>query len=193
MVLIPIHMYCTYSANTCANCAVHSAPLNKYSVTPHAAFWCALNGRQLLHHCNPYLPLDGGLLHAHVHDELQLSLSRGLPLSIQCSRSVAMPPYSACSYSLDSLLFTMSFARVLPPCFSLLHADDASHHKAVAAGCALQKSRGTKAYSRIVKCQISYLRGNQYTRHLENDVCMNIGYTMQWRYIRECIRPRKPV
>ena len=129
----------------------------------------ALNGRQLLHHCNPYLPLDGGLLHAHVHDELQLSLSRGLPLSIQCSRSVAMPPHSACS--------TRFYSRCPSPvCY--FHASRFStrmtHHKAVAAGCVLQKSRGTKAYSRIVKCQISYLRGNQDTRHLENDVHMII-------------------
>ena len=51
-------------------------------------------------------------------------------------------------YSLYSLLFMMSFARALLPCFSLLHA--LRHCEAVAACSVSQKSRCTQVYGRIV-------------------------------------------
>ena len=105
-------------------------------------------------------PISSWMVHVHV--KLHLSLSRGLPLSIQCFQSIRTAhPHSVCTrstlsvlallglYLLYSLLFVcMSIARVLLPCFSLLHAS--SH-----AGSALQKLRCTILHGLWQGCQIS--------------------------------------
>ena len=105
----------------------------------------------------------------HVHVELHLPLSHGLPLSIQCFQKCDDTLHSACTRS------THFYSRCPSPVHyfhaSWLHVNDIMrHHEAVAAGCVSQKSRCTMVYSRIMKCQISYLRRNQYMRHLWNDV-----------------------
>ena len=77
-------------------------------------------------------------------------------------------------YSLYSLLFMMSFARVLLPCFSLLHVNDTMRHRKAAAGCVSQTSKCTMLSGRTVKRQISYLHRNRDARHLRNNIRMII-------------------
>ena len=73
--------------------------------------------------CNSYLPLDGGLHCMYMYMSNYISHS---PTASLCPfKSVVMSPHSACTCSTR----LMSFACVLLPCFSLLHANDAMQHQ----------------------------------------------------------------
>ena len=102
-------------------------------------------------------------------------------------KSVTTPPHSACTLlaqlaSIHDVLRSYVTSTLLAsPC------DDAVRYcKAVAASCVSQKSRRTMVYSRIVKCQISYLHRNRDTKHLRNDVRTIIIISIS-RQCRHCM------